>query len=78
MNATQFLGVAVFSLGIALIILGTIAAIFFGKKLLELLFLGATGLLFLGILIVLVSIAVERLRDIEKDKKIFGKMEGRK
>jgi len=78
MDSVQLFGVLVFSLGTLLFITGLITVFFAGKGVLELLF--GLGILAcaLGAAIILVSVAVERLRDLKRDREVFKKMEGRK
>ena len=78
MNSVQFFGVLVFSLGILLYVLGTIAVFFVGESIIALFFGFGTLAFFLGAVIILISVVVERARDLKKDREMFSKKEGRK
>ncbi len=77
MDSMQLFGVLVFSLGTLLCTAGLIAVFFAGKGVLELLFGAGILACAIGAIIILISLAVERLRDLKRDREVFKKMEGR-
>ena len=73
MNTSQFIGVLVFSAGILLIIIAALATILqsmlgFGESALLLMPFGGTAIV-IGLIIILISVTVERLKDLEEERK---------
>ncbi len=78
MNSVQFSGIIIFCIGLLLYAVGTISVFFAGKTFMPILFSVGTLLLTLAIVVILISLVIERIKDFKKDKKMFSKMEGRK